>query len=261
LNRYTYVLDNPCSLVDPLGLTPQCTLFVHVDNAAGVSPDTLSEIEQQVNNLFGAAGVGVDFQNNNGPVYQLTVDTTSGDPALLGSSPLNSSLGTVFVQSITTGYDAWAGTFSWGWTAVPDWLNSLNTVIGTVGAHEMYRAVANLPDITAADNSDIMGVDNLPGPSVYWSAHLGNPALHFSTSEAAALMSACKNKLPNAPVPQHALVSPDISYINDDWLEQLFILWTNYVEPPAPPDPQLQQDNTSKIIYLGECIGGSGCSS
>jgi RHS repeat-associated protein len=62
LNRYAYVLNNPCTLIDPLGLTPKCTF-----TASGGS-NLPKEAKDEINRILGQAGVHADF-----------VDGDSGD--------------------------------------------------------------------------------------------------------------------------------------------------------------------------------------
>jgi hypothetical protein len=59
LNRYTYVLNDPCNLVDPLGL--KCTLIF------GLNGGSLSDAtEKQITNIFQNAGVDVQFVSGSG---------------------------------------------------------------------------------------------------------------------------------------------------------------------------------------------------
>jgi RHS repeat-associated protein len=53
LNRYAYVLNNPCSLIDPVGLE-NCNFQVQLVNDAGFSNDQLQTMMEQMNNLLGA---------------------------------------------------------------------------------------------------------------------------------------------------------------------------------------------------------------
>jgi|GEM_PF-3888165 len=55
LNLYGYAFNNPCSFVDPLGLTPACTINVSIGGIGG------RDIQSQIQRLFAQAKVGVNF--------------------------------------------------------------------------------------------------------------------------------------------------------------------------------------------------------
>ena len=58
-NRYAYAVNNPCSLIDPLGLRPTCTLTLSFfsQSANDVAQNTKTAIQQIYNN----AGVNINF--------------------------------------------------------------------------------------------------------------------------------------------------------------------------------------------------------
>ncbi len=63
LNRYAYVLNDPCNLVDPLGLE-QCTLRISVSYSAGFLPSSLQKrVLTTLEAIFANAGVNVAFVN------------------------------------------------------------------------------------------------------------------------------------------------------------------------------------------------------
>jgi hypothetical protein len=71
LNRYAYVLNNPCSLIDPLGLDPTCTITI-VDDQHLLSSTQLAEAQIEIINMFKQAGINVMFNQTN-PDFTVTL--------------------------------------------------------------------------------------------------------------------------------------------------------------------------------------------
>jgi RHS repeat-associated protein len=74
LNRYAYVLNNPCSLVDPLGLDP-CSYNISLlpgRNSPLNGSDFATGIQNEIKRIFDLAGLGVNFAGNS-PDYTLVV--------------------------------------------------------------------------------------------------------------------------------------------------------------------------------------------
>src|SRR5947209_7646321 len=87
LNRYIYALNNPCSLVDALGLDP-CNFNIAINNQAGLGSVQTNAIEAEINAIFTASPgtngehIGATFNQPGYTDYSATiVDTGSGsDP-------------------------------------------------------------------------------------------------------------------------------------------------------------------------------------
>lgn len=92
LNRYAYVLNNPCSLIDPFGLDP-CKFNIGVVNNAGTLTDPqIAALEAELSSILGQAGVGANFVSSpNAADYSITVTQYSPptfSPNWFGFTPL-----------------------------------------------------------------------------------------------------------------------------------------------------------------------------
>ena len=145
LNRYAYVLNNPCTLIDPFGLAPQCTFSVKGgSNLSNTTKNTINDILKQ-------ADIGATFSNGDTgdvTIQQNATDaqTTVGGTVRDGNTPvigggfsfINNNLVTSEFNSVMqppTGYP------------VPNYDLGLGRVI----AHELGHALG-LDDTTTGDN-------------------------------------------------------------------------------------------------------------
>jgi RHS repeat-associated protein len=71
LNRYAYVMNNPCTLVDPLGLG-DCSLNITILDNGLLSPQQISSAEMRIRSLFAQANVNVFF-NQSDPDFTVPV--------------------------------------------------------------------------------------------------------------------------------------------------------------------------------------------
>jgi len=137
-------------------------------------------------------------------------------------------------------------------------LAPLGDVIGEVGAHEFAHAVTGGTETayTPFAPTDLMSMSRNPDQTSMLLANNFKP----TNGELEALLKSClfmrqmpySNSLSGGP--------PTLDAEIENWLEQLFELWATYVEPPTPPGLQ-EGGSTSKAIFEGQCIGGSGCGS
>src|SRR6266481_2364725 len=126
LNGYSYVLNNPCSLVDPFGLTT-CTFNVNINNEAGLTPEQIRQIETQIENIFGQTDDG----HNDWVNIQFVSDAKTADTTLnLGNYPFAGITLCVFAcTNPRVGVNQVAN--------VPGTGFNRNLAIGSAGAHEL----------------------------------------------------------------------------------------------------------------------------
>ena len=136
LNRYAYVLNNPCTLIDPLGLTPKCTF--NVRGGTNLPKATLDEIAR----ILGQADVGVNFSNNGsfGPGSQSSA-TLFQNQDLSQSDAIFGAVenGSILIDNS----DISVAAFEFG--------GSYEVGLGRVIAHELGH-VLDLPQSTASGN-------------------------------------------------------------------------------------------------------------
>ena len=157
-NRYTYALDNPCSLVDPLGLST-CTLNIALINEAGVNPNYVAQAEKRIDDMLAASPdengntVQINFVSNADDVDDTLTLTHEGwlmslfYPVASGAaSHLISPR--VYVENLAT--NGQPGTYA--------------AAIGSVGLHELLHRPGSLTDVSFdPQNQDIMMYDDAPG--------------------------------------------------------------------------------------------------
>jgi RHS repeat-associated protein len=260
LNRYSYVQNDPCTLVDPLGLDPQCVARVLVKNPGNLPQEDVQAIEQQIRNLLSSSDVGISFVNNGSYDYTLNLSDAIGTEGGLdleavdvGKTDFVHGVSNVFVPTITVGYDTFYLSQTWGLTfgmgSEPSWLVSLDTAIGTVAGHELYHAITTQPDsLGPTPLWDLMGIQANFGdkndPAGAWLAMFGKPpSLRLTDGEKAALLSGCKN--PPKPV------EPVVAF-NESYLFDLFNQLTSFLDLP-PLDESCFYLCNAKVT--ARCIG------
>jgi RHS repeat-associated protein len=103
LNRYAYVLNNPCSMVDPLGLD-SCNFNISIVNLALAAQD-LTSVESQIKALFAASSVGqaisvgVNFEFSGNAAYMLFI-TSNGVPGVSPGGYSSGGSGVVFANIV-----------------------------------------------------------------------------------------------------------------------------------------------------------------
>lgn len=176
LNRYAYVLNNPCTLIDTLGLTPVCTF-----NVKGGSLDP--KAQETINNILKQANLSATFDNSgsNGVTLQMNAtdaETTVRDTVREGNTP-TIGVGYSFINNnlILSEFNI-QNNFSG--LPRPD----LNIGLGRVIAHELGHALG-LDDATTGDN--LMGGhrdDQTFGPD--------SKAFQLDQSQINTLVAGCK---------------------------------------------------------------------
>jgi RHS repeat-associated protein len=190
-NRYGYGLNNPCGVVDPMGLA-NCTLKIYANNQAGVN---LNTVGSQINALLGSVAspsgdtVGAVFVPASQANY--TVNFVNGNPdGNYGFTP--SFLGLFSFGSSTVNAAAVGKVFGNSPQAVED------AAMGTIAAHELTHLIANIPDLPYGDSfpvqPNLMQVDNVGEQDPIWFARLFYQPLGFppSPAQVAALYNQCK---------------------------------------------------------------------
>jgi RHS repeat-associated protein len=155
LNRYGYALNNPCSLIDPLGLD-SCNFNIAVNNAAGLDSGQLNAVEAQINAVLGAVAstngdtVGALFSFTGKADYTLNI--VNGNP--------NGALGT---QSYFLGIPFLPGPTKVNAAAIASvftyQLGVRSQVIGTIGAHELTHRIGRIGDLPPGQG--LMSLDAL----------------------------------------------------------------------------------------------------
>jgi RHS repeat-associated protein len=197
LNRYAYALNNPCSMVDPLGLDA-CQLNVSINNQTGQNLD-LGAIGAAIKQIFDESSVGqinqvgVNFVTSGQTDFTLTFNNNgvAGGPS--GNATQGGTTGQVFANlyppSVYLGYT--------------------NTFLGLIGAHEMGHGLANVPDLPFKQyGATLMSIDSNLGPpdTPGWYTPVYNETfpqgLLFTPYQVAAMFSKCPHKHPSVtPLP------------------------------------------------------------
>lgn len=171
-NRYSYVWNNPCSFVDPLGFEPRCVLSVSFVglNAA----DIPQSIQEAITQIFKAADVGIQFTDSGGQILvnlnQANIPGYGKDPYLGNSVLINNG----FIAS----------------TAPPNTgLWNIQNAIGIVTAHEMGHYLLQCSHGAQGPASDC-GVLGLmaPGPEQGTGAFYSNMGQDFFTKQQSGII-------------------------------------------------------------------------
>jgi len=189
-NRYAFALNNPCALIDPLGLDPTCAFNIAVNNSGIIDQSQLNTLEATLKGIFEQAGVGVNFNFPGEPDYTLNVTAAAGyfDPNIGPGAPpvtVSNALG-----ATVPGANGWPGNV--GFVEVgqmigyyPDASNpqTLATLLGRAGAHEAGHFLVPV-------GGDHAGV---PYGIMVAAPNLMDPSLGFTAGQAMWLQSRCNN--------------------------------------------------------------------
>ncbi len=195
LNRYTYVLNDPCSLTDPLGADPQgpCSFNIGLYGTGLLSKGQLQALQSALAGIFATPGVGVNF-NFSGPAdFSLSI-VPSGTPVgydlngpvyppptAIGSDPATSkgafNHGLLFFDRPTSFY---------GISSTSSAL--VGSILGRAGAHEAGHYLLNM----------LHNDEALSGYGGIMDAHpnLLDPHLGFTGGQKIQLQYRCKKLHP-----------------------------------------------------------------
>ncbi len=132
LNRYAYVLNNPCTLADPLGLQP-CSYTVRLTSQVK-NPGFVGAVQVEIKRIFDLAGVGVDFTSDSNADFSLGVvnGVSPNGPRIAGETPSGyyggrpGKYGYVYAATMTNLVPLTGVSYGF-----------LGTALGRAGAHEM----------------------------------------------------------------------------------------------------------------------------
>jgi RHS repeat-associated protein len=143
LNRYAYVLNNPCVLIDPLGLTPLCTITV--SGGSNLDP----KVKDEINRILDQANVTANFVDGaNGDIslaQNATGDQMDRADGYGYTPPLWGNTSYINNTAITKAFD----TVSASPTGYP--FPNFNVGLGRIIAHELGHDLG-LVDINGPDN-------------------------------------------------------------------------------------------------------------
>jgi RHS repeat-associated protein len=186
LNRYAYALDNPCSLIDPLGLDA-CNFIINFNNQANLSATDITAIENQIEALFNASSedqpnsVSVSFVTTGPADFTLTYNNNGVPGGPSGGGYLGANEETVYANLYPSS----------------TYLEYTDRLLGVIGAHEIgHGSPGGIDDVAFSkkQGSTLMSIDTNPA----WNT-ANNPAysadfpagLLFTPDQIAAMYKNC----------------------------------------------------------------------
>ena len=191
LNRYAYVLNNPCNLIDPLGLD-NCNFNVTLNNQAGLTSDQVNAIEQRIDEIFGAT------KSANGD----TVGINFGGPpdASLDIKNAGSLITWLHTSGRLTiwGYEGglFGATPSLYWNVVQSTNpQGATTFAGSYGAHEIAHRLLGVGDLGYDSSAkNIMMFDKAPVDAQYAALLDPNSSMwSFTPGQIGTLFQKCQD--------------------------------------------------------------------
>lgn len=176
LNRYAYVLNNPCTLIDPLGLTPQCTF--NVRGGTNLPQATLDEIAR----ILGQADVGVNFSNGSfGPGSQFSATLFQNQDL----SQSDARFGSVENGSILTdNSDIALSAFEFG--------GSYDIGLGRVIAHELGHVLGEPQSDQPGAATNLMSSHDESGKDTVTPDDAAN--FNLTSAQKSGLLAQCKKQ-------------------------------------------------------------------
>jgi RHS repeat-associated protein len=188
LNRYGYVLNDPCNSVDILGLDP-CAFNILVKNAVGMDPAGLQAAEKQFNVVLGAnnSGLSANFVESGNADFTANLKGTTSPAGRYGinNQTIWQSIKDIVSGSLTNNADIYVGNI---YNATRN-MSDLAFGVGQTMAHEFGHFALQIHDnpVTPSDqNGGIMQQGDVTLDPKF-SSHTS----HFDPSAIPALQKLC----------------------------------------------------------------------
>ncbi len=242
LNEYAYVLNNPCSLIDPFGLDT-CRLTLQLSNDAGLSKDQVNSVFRRIDQIFratksGGNGLGILLNAAGKADLQLSLTTESRTSRFItGLAGAGGSAGMTFgLENPLWGaprvYVANLAAYGPGMGYI--------AAAGSVGAHEIAHELGlkDIPFDKASPN--IMMYDSMPalGQTLAFN-NPKDPVWSFSEKQIRVMYSECVSRQPNQPAGGGGggshMQAP--SRVDPSWWAalQAFLSWVRSIPVGGPP--------------------------
>lgn len=211
LNRYSYVLNDPCNATDPLGLKQTCTLNVKLVNDNDIKdPNQVKQIEADIKAVFGGTNtsegntLGIEFVDSDADatlhlqgepsLWWQKIQPGSDESAFMGITNHYTSDSYVFTSHTLqlSGFTSPTLRLSGFRNMTFEWLTAM------VGAHELFHAFLKTPlhDTYDSTNPNIM----MFAPSMPDAAQdaalrdINNPLWFFSQAQIDSLYGLCQSR-------------------------------------------------------------------
>jgi RHS repeat-associated protein len=204
LNRYAYVLNNPCSLTDPLGLDT-CSINIAFAGASSLTGPQLSAAESQINAILGAASnwlaqgnsVNANFNFTGRSDFTVNLTNAQGTPIAydttgqypLGLYPGRGSSANVYLNTIAVNFAGYG---------VNPFGSAFGQVVGSVATHGLGHYALGVP----ASHTTDFGIMSRPPATTFnpsgftYFGPFPSPFQQFTPGQAQGLFSFCQKKHP-----------------------------------------------------------------